>query len=102
MINNLIIVLAIPIALMAFDSEKQDQNKREWISLFNGKNLEEWKIKVTGHELNDNYANTFRVEDEILKVAYDNYEKFNGKFGHIFYEAPFADYILRFEYRFLG
>ena len=47
MIKNLIIVLAIPIALMAFDSEKQDQNKREWISLFNGKNLEGWKIKVT-------------------------------------------------------
>ena len=69
MIKNLIIVLAIPIALMAFDSEKQDQNKREWISLFNGKNLEGWKIKVTGHELNDNYSNTFSVENGILKVA---------------------------------
>jgi len=102
MIKNLIIVLAIPIALMAFDSEKQDQNKREWISLFNGKNLEGWKIKVTGHALNDNYANTFSVENGILKVAYDNYEKFDGKFGHIFYKAPFSEYILRFEYRFLG
>jgi|TARA_Y100000296_G_C5136858_1_gene238687 hypothetical protein len=102
MIKNLIIVLAIPIALMAYNSENQGQNKREWISLFNGKNLEGWKIKVTGHELNDNYANTFRVEDEILKVGYDNYEQFDGKFGHIFYKIPFADYILRFEYRFLG
>jgi hypothetical protein len=52
--------------------------------LFNGKDLEGWKIKVTGHKLNDNYANTFRVEDGILKVAYDNYEKFDRKFGHIF------------------
>ena len=102
MIKNLIIVLAIPFALIAYDSAEQDQNKREWISLFNGKNLEGWKIKVTGHELNDNYANTFSVENGILKVAYDNYEKFDGKFGHIFYEAPFSEYILRFEYRFLG
>ncbi|MDP7483739.1 MAG: DUF1080 domain-containing protein, partial [Candidatus Marinimicrobia bacterium] len=70
---------------MGYDSEKLGQNKREWISLFNGKNLEGWKIKVTGHKLNDNYANTFRVEDGILKVAYDNYEKFDRKFGHIFY-----------------
>ena len=29
MIKNLIIVLAIPIALMALDSEKQDKNKKE-------------------------------------------------------------------------
>ena len=62
MIKNVVIVLAIPLALMGYDSEKLGQNKREWISLFNGKNLEGWKIKVTGHKLNDNYANTFRVE----------------------------------------
>ena len=102
MMKNALIILVIPLILMAYDSEQQNQNKREWITLFNGKTLEGWKIKVTGHELNDNYANTFRVENGILKVAYDNYEKFDGKFGHIFYQAPFSEYILRFEYRFLG
>ena len=74
----------------------------EWIQLFNGKNLDEWKVKITGYELNDNHASTFRVEDGVLKVAYDQYEKFDGKFGHIFYDQPFSNYLLRLEYRFVG
>ncbi len=74
----------------------------EWIQLFNGKDLSGWKVKITGHELNDNYANTFRVEDGILKVAFDRYEKFDGKFGHLFYHQPFSNYLLRVEYRFVG
>ena len=60
----------------------------EWIQLFNGKNLDGWKVKIKGFDLGDNYGNTFRVEDGVLKVAYDQYEKFDGKFGHIFYEKP--------------
>jgi hypothetical protein len=82
-----------------------EQNKPadgRWISLFNGKSLEGWKVKITGHELNDNYGDTFRVEDGALKVCYDQYEKFGGKFGHIFYKEKFSHYRLRLEYRFLG
>ncbi len=76
--------------------------KPRWISLFNGKDLEGWKVKITGYELGDNFADTFRVEDGVMKVCYDGYEKFDGKFGHIFYETPFSHYILRAEYRFVG
>lgn len=76
--------------------------KGEWIQLFNGKNLEGWKVKITGHELGDNFGNTFRVEDGLLKVRYDGYEKFGGKFGHLFYQSPFSNYIIRVEYRFVG
>ena len=57
-----------------------------WMSLFNGKDLDGWKIKIAGHELNENYGNTFRVEQGILKVAYDRYAKFSGEFGHLFYK----------------
>ena len=78
------------------------QQDNHWISLFNGKNLEGWKVKITGYELDDNYGNTFRVEDGVLKVSYDQYDKFEGKFGHIFYKDKFSHYILRLEYRFLG
>ena len=77
-------------------------SKGEWISLFNGRNLDGWKVKITGHDLNDNYGNTFRVEDGILKVSYDQYTEFEGKFGHIFYKDAFSHYILRMEYRFVG
>ncbi|MBW7992733.1 MAG: DUF1080 domain-containing protein [Planctomycetes bacterium] len=73
-----------------------------WVRLFNGKNLDGWKVKITGYDLNDNYGNTFRVEDGILKVSFDQYDKFNGRFGHIFYDETFSHYILRVEYRFVG
>jgi len=76
--------------------------KEEWISLFNGKDLEGWDIKFKGFELNNNYNNTFRVEDGLLKVSYDEWDKFNNEFGHIFYRTPFSSYKLRVEYRFVG
>ena len=74
----------------------------EWIQLFNGKNLDGWKVKLTGYELNDNFGDTFRVEDGVLKVRYDAYDKFGGRFGHLFYEQPFDSYVIRVEYRFVG
>ncbi|MFH0842950.1 MAG: DUF1080 domain-containing protein [Bacteroidota bacterium] len=74
----------------------------EWIQLFNGKDFTGWDIKIKGSLLNVNYKNTFRVEDGVLKVSYDEYEKFNNEFGHIFYNRPFSSYKLRIEYRFTG
>ena len=96
----LILGLVLGSALCSYGA-KQDVESR-WISLFNGKNLDGWKVKITGHELNDNYGNTFRVEDGVLKVCYDQYDKFGGKFGHIFYKEKFSHYRFRLEYRFLG
>lgn len=81
---------------------KDNAEHNHWISLFNGKDLTGWKIKISGHDLNDNYKNTFRVMDGILKVSYDNYNNFDGNFGHIFYEKKFSHYIIRVEYRFIG
>jgi hypothetical protein len=76
--------------------------EEHWISLFNGKNLDGWTPKITGYELGENFGNTFRVEDGVLKVVYDQYDKFDGRFGHLFYKAPFSRYRLRLEYRFVG
>ena len=73
-----------------------------YIQLFNGRDLTGWDIKISGHPLNYNYLNTFRVEDGILKVSYDEYDRFDGEFGHIFYNQKFSEYILRVEYRFTG
>ncbi len=73
-----------------------------WISLFNGKDLTGWTPKITGYDLGDNHANTFRVEDGVLKVSYDQYKAFDGKFGHLFYKDKFSHYRLRIEYRFVG
>ena len=74
----------------------------QWTELFNGQDLTGWQVKIRGYELGDNHGDTFRVEDGLLKVSYDQYESFDGKFGHIFYEEPFSSYDLRVTYRFVG
>lgn len=73
-----------------------------WISLFNGTNLDGWTIKIAKHPLGGNAFNTFRVEDGILKVNYDNYPKFDGRFGHLYSNLAYPRYIFRLEYRFPG
>lgn len=78
------------------------QEGDKWISLFNGEDLDGWTPKIKGYALGDNFGNTFRVEDGVIKVAYDQYEKFDSKFGHLFYAEPFSHYRLRFDYRFTG
>lgn len=79
-----------------------DSDHEEWVELFNGKNLDGWDIKITRYELNDNFANTVRVEDGLMKVRYDGYDQFDERFAHIFYEEPFSYYRLKVEYRFVG
>jgi hypothetical protein len=74
----------------------------EWVSLFNGENLDGWTPKFSGFEAGDNYKNTFRVNNGILDVNFDNWDKFEGEFGHLITEVPYAHYKLRVEYRFLG
>jgi hypothetical protein len=78
------------------------QAEEKWVQLFNGKDLTGWKVKIKGYELGENFGNTFRVEDGVLKVSYDQYDNFRGRFGHIFYHKPFTNYRLRVEYRFVG
>ncbi len=81
---------------------QNDPNKKEWIQLFNGKDLEGWDVKIAGYDLNDNFGKTFRVENGVMKTAYDRYGQFNNRFGHIFYRQKFSYYIVAAEYRFVG
>ncbi len=73
-----------------------------WQPLFDGKSLEGWTPKIRGHRLGKNFGDTFRVRDGLLQVRYDQYEKFDERFGHLFYAKPFSHYRLRVEYRFVG
>jgi hypothetical protein len=78
------------------------QERGRWTSLFNGKNLDGWTPKFSGLDAGDNFADTFRVENGVLKVAYDKYETFGNRFGHLFTKQKYSHYRLRVEYRFLG
>jgi len=73
-----------------------------WIALFNGRDLEGWTAKIAGHEVGDNYRNTFRVEDGLLRVSYQQYDRFDDRFGSLFYNRPFSHYWIRAEYRMSG
>jgi hypothetical protein len=100
--SRLILLAAAVFAVAATYCAAEDPSG-EWIQLFNGKDLTGWTPKIKGFELGDNHADTYRVEDGILKVAYDKYEgPYRGRFGHLFYEKPFSNYVLRIEYRFVG
>ena len=86
----------------AWANEPGSVGEGDWIPLFNGHDLNGWTAKIRHHELGDNYADTFRVEDGLLTVSYDGYEAFDGRFGHLFRNEPFSHYRLRLEYRFIG
>lgn len=97
------VVALLLLAAFGFTFWKTEQPaKTKWIHLFNGKDLKDWTVKIRTHELNDNFANTFRVEDGIMKVRYDGYTSFDQQYGHIFYKKPFSYYLLQVEYRFVG
>ncbi len=89
-------------SIFAQSTTQNDPDKKEWIQLFNGKDLKGWDIKLKGHELNDNYRDTVGVQNGVIKVSYDKYDQFDNRFGHIFYNQKFSHYILAAEYRFLG
>jgi len=82
---------------------QNDADRKEWVQIFNGKDLEGWDVKIAGHDLNDNVANTFRVENGVLKTAYDGYgQSFGNRFGHLFYREKLSHYVVAAEYRFVG
>jgi hypothetical protein len=83
-------------------SAKRNGGKQEWIQLFNGRDINDWTVKINHHEVGEDPANTFRVEDGIIKVRYDKYDKFNEQYGHLYYKQPFSYYHLIVEYRITG
>jgi hypothetical protein len=99
--RNLIYIILV-VALLPLHDTLAQRESDDWIPLFNGKDLTGWTPKIVGYEAGDNFGNTFRVEDGLIKVSYDAYDKFDGRFGHLFYKEPFSDYIIRVEYRFVG
>ena len=77
--------------------------EESWQTLFNGTDLSGWTTKIHHYEVADNHAETFRVEDEIIKVRYDKYEgDFNDRFGHLYFDKPYSYFHLSMEYRFVG
>ena len=84
------------------NAHKVQTGKEGWVSLFNGRDINDWMVKINHHEVGDNFGNTFRVEDSMIKVRYDQYGAYNEQFGHLYYKTPYSYYHLVVEYRFTG
>jgi hypothetical protein len=97
-----VIWLLVVVCLVAPCLAQNKVDSKEWIQLFNGKNLDGWTPKINGYPLGENYADTFRVEGGALKASYDKYPAFETKFGHLFYKQKYSHYIIAAEYRFVG
>lgn len=95
-----ILTVFIFLARLTFAQNNPDQE--DWQPLFNGKDLKGWDIKIAGHKVNDNYKNTFIVEDNMIRVNYKEYKNFTTEYGHMYYNKPFSHYRLRLKYRFTG
>lgn len=95
-----LVIVMLGICCSQCTSIQADEKQEEWQTLFNGKDIDDWIVKIHHHEVGDNYANTFRVNDGLLQVNYDEYDEFNNRFGHLYYKEPFSSYHLLVEYRF--
>ena len=103
--NRLVKIVLFIFATCALSIRADDQlakQKEQWIPLFNGKDLSGWTPKFKGHPAGENYKNTFRVEDGLLKVDYSAYTNFAGEFGHLFWKEKLSHFRIRAEYRFVG
>ncbi len=96
-------ILGVCILTFLMVNAQKKSKPKGWIKLFNGKNLDGWTAKIKDHPVNDNFGNTFRVENGAIKVSYDQYGgEFKNQFGHLFYKKKFSAYLLVVEYRFIG
>jgi len=76
-----------------------------WTELFNGRDLAGWTPKIRGSAAGVNAGETFFVKDGLLCCGYDNAfyaDGFNERFGHLFYNGSFTNYVLRATYRMVG
>ena len=74
----------------------------QWQRIFDGRTLKGWTPKITGAPAGENLGNSFAVADHAIRVTYDGWTRFDGRFGHLAYNRPVGAFRLRFQYRFFG
>lgn len=100
--GRLCLAAVVVVSCLHAVAETPPGSEGSWRPLFNGKDLTGWTPKIRGHQVGDNFGDTFRVVDGMIQVRYDAYDQFDDRFGHLFFEQPFSNYRLRVVYRFVG
>lgn len=99
---NIRLHLSVWFAALVLPSLAAEHDDREWTTLFNGRNLDGWTVKVAGQEVGSDVHQTFRVEDGLIKVVYDDYDVFRQQFAHLYTNSPYSHYVLQVDYRLTG
>ena len=100
---SIIRFLVLCFVLLIFSSYHfQERSQRKWVSLFNGKDLSDWQIKIAGYPVGENFGNTFSVQDGVINIRYDKYDSFKNRFGALYTKQRYTNYRLKVEYRFVG
>ena len=82
--KKILLFFAFATALMASSDAQNSKNDKEWVSLFDGKTLTNWKASEQ--------PGTFSVEDGAIKVA--------GVRSHLYYDGPVMDHnFTNFEFK---
>jgi hypothetical protein len=85
MIKKHIFLIALVLFITAGCASQKEAKENEWIQLFNGKDINDWIVKIHHHDPGVNFGNTFRVEDGMIKVRYDQYGEFCDQFAHLYF-----------------
>lgn len=64
-------VVVLILSIFFCHGEEAKKSDGDWVQLFNGKDLSGWIPKIKGYAAGENFGNTFRVEDGVIKVSYD-------------------------------
>ena len=103
LLASLVFILLLAISCTSTKPLPSENKIDVWQDLFNDKDLSGWTTKIHHYETGDNYGNTFRMEDGIVKVRYDEYEgEFDNKFGHLYTDETYSYFHFSLEYRFVG
>ncbi len=100
--RSAVLLLALVAQSAAAQADWHTAPASDWQEIFNGRNLDGWVVKLAHHEVGDNYGDTFRVENGLIRVMYDKYTDFGARFGHLFYKQKLSHYVVSVEYRFFG
>lgn len=96
------VLVALVCAVLSYSQDAVKPATGEWVTIFNGENLDGWTPKFTGSAFGENPLDTLKVEEGMMRLDYSKYDEFKGRFGHVFYKAPYKNYRFKCEYRFTG
>lgn len=90
---------AVPTSQEFFEKAVADSAGRDWKPIFNGKNLDGWKVVLQDQPPGNDREQIFQVVDGEVHVYRDTPEGKKMPFGVILSDESYTDYRFRFEFK---